>query len=123
MSLLVNNQKDFPNFKAAFCWHFGCTEDLFAEELFSKCVDPHWRGVAVLLRRVHRGFFRKDVEYLEHVGAVTTWRDFASLANGIRRDPELNCGLLRQSFHFRISGEQLLGLREKILYPERRVRW
>jgi len=33
----------------------------------------------------------------------------------------LNRGLLRRSFHLRISGEFLLRLRVAILYPERRV--
>ena len=122
MSLLVNSHKTFPNFKAVFCWHFNCPEASFAEELLWKSLDPYWRGAVSALRRVNRGFLRKDLEYLEHVGAVTSWRDLASLANGIRREPGLNRGFLRGTFHLRISGERLLRLREEILYPERGVR-
>lgn len=117
MALVITVTTTAANFKEAFCRRFGCTEEAFLEELFWRALAPRWRWLVSLLRRVNRGAFRADFEYLERIGAATSWRDVASLANGIRRDPGVNRGFWRRSLQLRISGEHLLKLRAEILYP------
>ena len=119
MALQLTATKSFLNFRAAFCAHFGCLDESFPTECFRKAIDPYWRLAVGVIRRVHPDFFRPDLEYLELVGRAESWREFAGLANAIRRDATLNRGLLRRSFHLRISGGLLLKLREKMIRPSR----
>ena len=120
MALQVTITKSFPNFRTAFCAHFGCPDEAFLRECFRKSVGFRGSLAVEVIRRLRPGFFRPDLAYLESVGAVDSWRDFAGLANGIRRDVFLNRGLLRRHFHLRISGELLLKLREEMISPSRR---
>ena len=76
----------FTDFKTAFCEHFGCASKTFLPELFSKSLDPCWRPVAFILRRLWPDFFARDLRCLERIGEATSWHEVTSLANGIREE-------------------------------------
>ena len=109
----------FTNFKTAFCEHFGCSQETFLAEFFWKSLDPGWRPIAFVLRRLWPGYFASDLRYLERIGEATGWYEVNSLANGIRSDEFLNQGLLRKFFHLRISGARIVKLREEISQARR----
>ena len=114
MARASNPINAFSNFKTAFCEHFGCAAESFLPELFSRSLDPGWRPIASGLRRTWPGFFASDLRYLERIGEARSWSEVVFLANSIRSEESLNHGLVRKTFHLRISGARLLKLREEI---------
>ena len=80
-------------------------------ELFWKSIDPGWRPVAFVLRRVWPDFLSRDLRHLERLGEATSWHEVPHLANDIRSDEALNRGLLRKTLRLRISGARVLRVR------------
>ena len=102
------------DFKRAFCEHYECSDAEFLPRCLWMSFDRVWRPIVFLLWHLRRDYFGRDLRYLELIGGAPTWSEVVFLANRIPSDPLLNRGWLRQRLHLRISGSQVLKLRQAI---------
>ena len=63
------------DFRSRYCEKYGVQATEFVNEAFRRCLSPHARFLAPLIRRVDGGYFQEDLEALQYLASAKGWRD------------------------------------------------
>ena len=102
------------DFKSLFCKEFGCSPRRFEKKLFWQTMNPDMKPIALLLRCIRPGFFRRDFEYIRLLGAARTKADIVRIVNPLPFDPSFNGGFLRGFLRIRISARRVVQITNQL---------
>jgi hypothetical protein len=102
-------------FRNLFCERFGCSEEAFESAVFSRCLYPHARPMADLLRRWAPGYFRDDLEMLRQLGSVGSSAELNWELSNYFYQKRADQGFLRRVGRVRLSRRRLRRLGAEIL--------
>jgi len=110
-------------FRADFCAHFKCRDEVFEEKLFWRCLAPHARPLAFVLELTTPSFFLGELEVLRSAGEATDLEDIIAEANKLHDTQHLRVGFIRGVLQVRLSGRRMVKVAEGIWgKPRRRPR-
>jgi hypothetical protein len=96
------------SFQHRFCALMNCAHEKYEQKMFLKCLYPHARLVAGIVRRLRPGFFREDFGVIRELATVTSAEIFQSDINRYHASNIRSRNLLRKMFLLRVSGKRLL---------------
>jgi hypothetical protein len=85
---MASNTPDYPNFKAAFCAYYECSEDQFVARALVQSVHWIFRPLAALTYRLNPELFASEIDILQQMGRARSSRHVAraiSELSGLRR--------------------------------------
>ncbi len=91
--------------KSSFCERFGCPQSEYEERAFKKCLYPHARCLAPVLRLLRPNFFATDFSFIGYLGATTGLRDANSEVLSFN-DLNRKGGFFRKTLRIRVSGRK-----------------
>jgi hypothetical protein len=109
------------SFQRAFCEHFQCAPEAYAQRVFWACLYAHARPAAALLLRSRPAFFREDLAF---IGDLAGARSRAEVINELNRFYGRNLrdkNWVRRTFAIRISAKRVLRLYRKLSRSQRHL--
>ena len=97
---LITRTEDF---RTVYCKRFGCRPEKFEKRFFWQVMDPDIKPLAFVIRWLSPGFFRRDFECIQRIGASKSKTEILGIANRMRFDPQLNHGFFRKFVRIHIS--------------------
>jgi hypothetical protein len=103
-----------PSFQAHFCEHFACAPDDFEERAFRALLYGHVRLVAIILFKLKRGLFARDLKFIRYLEQAEDLREALACAadfqdaNLAKRNPSRNV------LKTRVSGWKATKLAEEL---------
>jgi hypothetical protein len=108
---------DWPKpFREAFCEHYGCALEAYADEVFRRGLHRHAVPVAWLIRALKPSYFDEDFEFIEEVGEVTNSELFKNEINYFHGRNLRHRSWIRRLFRIRLSGQRVVRIRRR-LFP------
>jgi len=101
-------------FRAAFCGHYGVTEEEFATGLFWECIPASRRPVAWLILRLNPRYFEDELLALKAIGLAQSPDEVQAEFTYLRELNRQNQRPLKELFGVRISGRRLFRIQNKI---------
>jgi hypothetical protein len=99
---------DGQTFRQAFCAHIKCSDDVFEDKLFWRCLPPLIRPLAVLIELLNPAFFMAEFEVIRAVGEAKVLEDIVAEANKLHDTQHLRVGFLRGTLKVRVSGRRMV---------------
>ncbi len=112
---MADTTPEVRDFKTAFCARIDCKPRQFEKRLFWETVNPDYRSLAFVIRCFYPGFFRRDREYIQLIGAATNKGEILAIVNKLPFDPKFSQGFLRGFLRVRILGRRLVQIANEIL--------
>jgi len=89
--------------RSLFCEQFRCAPADFEKRVFWKCLYPHARVIAALLRLVKPALFERDHHFIRGFGNAKDWKDAKSEIVALRYEDRFHPRFLRNALRIRIS--------------------
>jgi hypothetical protein len=105
------------NFAALFCANHGLAPEAYERAMFQRCLYPHARFLAPLVRLLWPAHFTADLDFVRSVGRLRRFREFSYEAEEFAHHPA-NRGFWRQTANVRISSRALRRVVRATLHPE-----
>jgi len=106
--------------KALFCERFDCPPSEYEERAFRKCLYPHARLLAFLIRIISPNFFAEDFKFVRYLGESTSLRDVSADRMNFHDANRSNPKFLRTALRIRVSGRKATRLAQR-LYAKTRA--
>ncbi|MSU33413.1 MAG: hypothetical protein EXS25_12345 [Pedosphaera sp.] len=106
---MASNTPAYPNFKAAYCAYYECSEDHFVAHALVQSVPWIFRPLATLIYRLNPELFASEIDILQQMGVARSSRHVAraiSELSGLRRVERS----FWKSIGFRANGQRLTTL-------------
>ncbi len=89
--------------RSLFCERFRCDPADFEKRVFWKCLYPHAKVIAPLIRLVSPGLFERDYHFIRGFGNAKDWKDAKSEILALRYEDRFHPRFLRNALRIRIS--------------------
>lgn len=104
-------------FADLYCEQRCLTREQFVADVFRRTLYAHARLLAPILRVLRPQHFAADYEFINGVGLLRRFRDYALEAEEFAHHPD-NRGILRVTLNLRISSRRMRRLLRTTLHPE-----
>ncbi len=104
-------------FAELYCETQGIAPERYTDVVLSRCLYPHARLVAPLVRFLWPNYFAADLDFVRSVGRLRRFREFSYEVEEFAHHPA-NRGFWRLSANVRVSSRALRRMVRNTLHPE-----
>ena len=92
--------------RSLFCEHFACPLSEFEKRVFQKCLYPHARMIAPLLRWLKPDCFERDLLFARYFGNAKDWQEATAEVAALCYQDRIQPRFARKALRLRISGRK-----------------
>ena len=107
-------------FKILFCERFRCPPSDYEQRVFRKCLYPHARLLAPLIRLLNPNFFTDDFKFVHYLGEATGTREVNAEMLAFQDTNRGKPSFTRTGLRIRVSGRKAAALAQRLLTEARR---
>ncbi|MGP8198381.1 MAG: hypothetical protein ACLQU4_02630 [Limisphaerales bacterium] len=92
--------------RTLFCEQHGCSLSEFDKLAFQKCLYPHARLMAPLLRRIKSDYFERDLLFAHYFGNAKDLQEATAEIAALRYEDHIQPRFARNALRLRVSGRK-----------------
>jgi hypothetical protein len=103
--------------RSLFCEHYACSLSDFDKLAIQKCLYPHARLVAPLLRRIKSDYFERDLLFAHYFGNAKDLQEAIAEIASFCYEDHVQPHFARNALRLRVSGRKANDLAVKFFAP------